>query len=255
MTNTIETVMDRVRKLLRLSERAGSEHEAALAAQRAAELLAEHNLSEAQIRLEEPERPREGLVEERVADGQRKVAWRGQLAHAVAASYGARMHWNKNWRSDVYLVFFGRQSAVQASIYTTQYLLREVDRLAAQAVADAKSESPRAYGNSFRLGCVAVIAERLRALQGEQAAQVATARKAVQAAPAVADARCHALVLVDRDREEVDTAYAAEHRPRKGGTTRVSRFDGYSAGRRAGARVALGGGRGAIAGSKQRLGQ
>lgn len=47
-------VVDLIKKLLKLSN-SSNEHEAALAAQRASELMRHHNIAEAQLRVEEPE--------------------------------------------------------------------------------------------------------------------------------------------------------------------------------------------------------
>jgi uncharacterized protein YeeX (DUF496 family) len=82
-------IVDRIQKLLRLAKNAGSEAEAALAAERARQLMAEHEIHEAEISLADPTETR--VVEEivknfEVTKTKKKVAWHMRLAAAVARS-------------------------------------------------------------------------------------------------------------------------------------------------------------------------
>ena len=62
--SNINKILDRVRKLLALSENTTSEAEAANAADHAARLMAEYQLTEALVRLDAPVLPAERIVHE-----------------------------------------------------------------------------------------------------------------------------------------------------------------------------------------------
>ncbi len=257
----MDNILARIQKLLRLAGRSTNEHEAAAAASRAAALMAAHQLSEAEVRLSDSERPPEPIVsafrldpEDDVKRRRKIVAWRGAVAGATAKALGCYMYWS---RGDIR--FFGRESAVQTAAYTTHYLCGEIERLAKEArrrVDLASWESPRAWGNAFRIGAAQAVAIRLiERAQSERSARKAATEEARRAA-AVAETQgmveaqtrtSQAMVLVERDQEEVEAAYAQHSRRFK--TARVGGYSssgGYGAGREAGRSVHLGGGRAAL---------
>lgn len=270
MSGDIEKVMSRVRKLLQLS-RSTNEAEAALAAQRAAELMVEHNLSEASIRIQGGDvQPAEPIAERHVVNPEayfrKRVAWKGSIASAVAHSFGCRMYWHGGM-----ICYFGRQSAVQAATYTSQYLWNEVDRLADDAwekvahLAKKPNEpdeagyiyeapNPRTWRGSFRLGAASAISGRLH----ERRAEAREARRA-ETAEAVAEApepvNPQALALLRKDAEEVATEYEAYSKNfgKAAPIGRISSGGGYGAGREAGGRMHLGSGRAGLGAGMTRL--
>jgi hypothetical protein len=187
--SNIEKIIDRVRKLFALSEGAGSEHEAASAAARATQLIAEYQLTEAQLRVDDATLPPEPIEKSARLEpdapltGRKRVAWKETIALAVAKDLGVRMHWNwtKDWNkgghngrkySDVR--GFGRESAIQTWRYTCQYLWNTIDELA-EAQTVASWQSVRAYRNAYRVGCASRIAERIwLAAQERKAAPIAS---------------------------------------------------------------------------------
>lgn len=268
MTMTYDKALDRVKKLLALAEGAGSEAEAANAAEKAAALIAEYQLTEAELRLASGEDKSKEPIVDRALDPRiksKRVAWESTIAAAVARSYGCRYYW---YGGTVY--FFGRESSVQAAIYTTQYLRAEVERLCAEAwlrereaeLSDAAWNgrdargAARAWKNGFRLGAASEVARRLytaasdRRDTARQAAQEAAAARAARGAPAG-----NALAVIERDKEEVDAAYAKRSKGfGKGGSLgATSSLDGYARGRQAGGQVSLGGGRAGLSAGQGRL--
>lgn len=250
MTDT--KIMDRIRKLLKLSENAGNEHEAALAAERAAELMVEHEIHEAQISLDEPNEPRtpEPLDHcHKVTETTKRVAWHMRVVGAVARSYGAHAYWYGGA-----VVLFGRLSAVQAASYTSQYLMREIERVTdAEAPTRAQNITDGGYSksfrNAFRLGCASRIAHRL-----DEKTRPSKLTKMPNGAVNLVDIEeeseetpspsAGALTVIKRDRAEVAQAYKAFSKGWKSSGT-VGHFSsggGYAAGREAGGRVSLGGG-------------
>jgi hypothetical protein len=256
-TNPPDKILDRVRKLLRLADNAGSEAEAATAAARAAALMAEHAITEAQAALDAgddaaPEPIQYEALLDPDADRRmsaKRVAWRCTLAHAVAYSVGVRSYYSSG-----HVVGLGRETAVQTWRYTTSYLAAEVERLADAAyVGKSDYVSARSWKNAFRLGCAERIGQRLRdqarAEQLQRAAQVEVAKAEIEVAQTAGDTSAppsnHALavVKVDTAREEVDAAYR-QISARFGCAKpmgQTSSYGGLQAGRAAGDRVSLGG--------------
>jgi hypothetical protein len=249
----INKVLDRVRKLLSLSEHTTSEAEATEAASQAAKLMEEYQLSEALVRLDEPTVKPEVIVKERLEPdskefSHKRVAWKETIASAVALDLGVKLYyWHRTVggrkRSDVRGM--GRESAIQAWQYTCQYLWRAVDELTDLAWDNSYVEddvSTRAWKNAFRVGCSTRIAVRL----AEKRTAESIARQAAKVAAVGTDDRTQlAMTVVERDRDEVDSTY---NEMAKGwGTTKsigqVTSADGYNAGKAAGDRISLGGGR------------
>jgi hypothetical protein len=267
--------IDRVRKLLKLAENAGSEAEAATAAARAAELMAAFALGEAELRLVDDSKAAEPIIEAGVEGDKakrKKIAWQSTIAFAVAKSYGCRGFW---WGSSIRI--YGRESSVQAVSYTCAYLYREVDRLCDLGwdaeEGDTRDEvvwstreyryvprGPRAaakvWKNGFRNGAADTIALRLREDTDARRDQArATARTARVASVQPTAVKLDALVLVERDQAEVDAGYAK--RSEKFGTAsaigQTSSTGGYRSGRAAGGSISLGGKRAGLGSGQGRL--
>lgn len=234
-------VLDRVRKLLKLAHGTPSEAEAALAAQRAAELMAEHQLSEAEVRAADPQQKAEEIDRQAPCGpgDKRRVAWKGTIANAVARSMGVKMFWHSGA-----IRLFGRTSATQATAYTAQYLWHEVDRLADaawQAHAAPAWESARAWKSAFRVGAASRLASRL--WQAGQAAQAEAVAAVAAKDPALPATTTTALMIRDQDQAEVDREYAAYSKGWRNvshSTAGCGSSGGYSAGQRAGDGIALG---------------
>lgn len=266
-------ILERIKKLLRLAQNAGSEHEAANAARRASQLMAQHEIHAASINLDSPDEKR--AVEEidkchPVTFTKKRVAWHLRIASAVAASYGAECYTNGGYdgAEENGIRFFGRLSAVQAAAYTTQYLIRKVEEITDKQAPQGLYA--RRYRNAFRLGCASRIgarideeaqaekqklsrrrqqAERFEATHSERAKreQFDVSDEGGDALPDLDNlptpsASAGVLARVEKDREEVHTAYKAYSKKwgRSTGIGTVSSGSGYEAGKAAGDRVKLG---------------
>lgn len=256
---TENKIIHRIQKLLKLAGNAGSEAEAALAAERAAALMAQYEIHEAEVALAtgtEVRTPEPIEKAHRVTTTKKRVAWHMRVTSAVAESYGATAYWIGGG-----VVLFGRLSAVQAAGYTSQYLMREVERITDKE-APTTSYS-KTYRNAFRLGCANRVSIRLSeatrlARKNPGAAFAKAAETTVEdtgefeptpagdpsaptdptaAEPAPVNAM--ALVVIEKDREEVAAEYKKfSARWRTGGAIgKVSNGSGYEAGKRAGDRV------------------
>lgn len=236
-------VLDRVRKLLSLAGNSTNEHEAALAAARAAALMERHEIHEAELRaLDEAAQIRtpEPMGELKATEDRgKRVAWHLTLAQGVSR----KLHCHYYTRNGS-ISFFGRLSAIQGASYLLAFLIAEVERLAKQAELTGKAEH-----NAFKLGCAQRIAHRLnsqphtvRESSRDLAVDVAPDDEAMVAAPSPS---AGALVLIKRDREEVDTAWKekTKHWRTTRGIGRVSwrGASAYTRGKSAGDRASLGG--------------
>ncbi len=261
-------ILDRVRKLLALSKANTSEAEAALAAANAAKLIEEYQLSEAQIRLEDPQAKPEPIIKGRLEDDcyspltakdedmvvrdSKRVAWKEAISAAVANSLGVKTyywsrHQNGRMRHDVRGM--GRESAIQTWRYTWQFLCRQVEDLCDEAWKSYQEfgygTSVKAWKNAFRVACAARIAERLN--EATAAKEAAWKLKKVEAS--------QALTIVDQDRDEVESEYTAfmKGSSKIAPAGQVSSRDGFNAGFEAGDRVSLGGQKTALTAGQGRL--
>jgi hypothetical protein len=173
----VDKIIDRIQKLLALAANAGSEQEAALAAERAAQLMAQHEIHEAQLTADGANVRTPEPIERRhyITHTAKRVQWHMNIAAAVDETYGAQAYWHGGS-----VVLFGRLSAVQAAAYTTQYLIREIERITDRMAPS--SYYGRAYRNAFRLGCSSRVGARIRAehAKAEAARREAAARGAAR---------------------------------------------------------------------------
>jgi hypothetical protein len=168
-------VLDRVRKLLALSE-SPNLHEAALAAARAQALIERHRLHDllaAERAEEEDPDPIVHAWHEPLAVAKRIRKWKVALAAALADANGCLAYVARRESDEaVILVGRGRDRAAVAALWDE--LVRRIEWLSA-------TEGPgrsRAWHEAFRVGAVDAIAARLRD-RGEARAELDEAALAV----------------------------------------------------------------------------
>lgn len=227
----LNRVIERVKALLAVSK-SDNEHEAALAAERAAELMATYRLEEAQLRVDDTSRAAEDIKERVLLDNttKKRVAWKELIADGVAKSLGCHLYLTGEGPA-----VFGREGATQAWRYTCQYLFNEVNRLADEAweaeafEATLAGHTIKKWKNSFRVGCAQSIIMRL----------YETAK------PKPASSNEQALMIIDKDDMELESQYniMAEGFTKADAIGYISNRTGYKAGLDAGQDLPLGGGR------------
>lgn len=237
-------IIDRIKKLLRLAQ-SSNVHEAANAAGQAQRLMEEHRIDQAVLDVgdgdgdqAEPDEPiREWLGQDAIHKSARLAQWKVQLTVGLASANACRCYIHN--QREICLV--GRPSDVATIRYLFTYLVREIDRLCR---ASCKGEG-RIAANSFRLGAVSAIRERL--LAGRQEARDA-ARKKLQG-DTVALVRLETgLAKLDAKAREVDDWVKQHMRLRSGrrGGGSARDWSAYERGRQAGQSISLGGGRAAV---------
>jgi hypothetical protein len=247
-----QKIIDRIRKLLNLANSA-NEHEAALAAAQATDLMLKHEIEEAQLADEGAEELGE-VDKESIDETGSIVPWKGNIAAGLAQSMGCQMYYGRSkyvrgQKQKRTYVIIGQESKRATIKYMYNYLCAELIRLAdiafRQAILKHRAEekeyrasglsmgpppSARSWKNAFRLGAASMIWTRLNAQRKE------THRGAEAAG------QTQALMVVAKNEEAVQVWIKANlGKLGKGRAGSFSSGSGYGAGREAGKTVGLGG--------------
>lgn len=278
-----KSILRRIKKLLDHAEHRNADpNEAAIAAAQAAALMARHRLDRAIVEAEGGPTPREPVGEEvGFALPTTKIQrWMDVVICAVTSANDCKYHfwWNTDFsagrrrRARLVTKFVGRPTDRQAAKLLVEFVVAEIERLARAALARrsaapccaepdvvdnyccncgdrgaSRREAPRTYGNNFRLGAAETVSRRLREAAKARASGLVEASTdeggAERAAPAPA-AVSAALVLISRDRAEVDVYYKDLSKRlglRSIGQSKATYSrEGREAGRRAGEGIHLG---------------
>ncbi len=252
MTTTPTKIIERIRALLALASNNPSEAEAASAAERAAKLMAEHHLAQAEIEAAGGEVEEDSIGSELIDDGKGyNETWKRVLLFAIRRLFGVELI-----SMSGKVTAFGRLSDVQTVKYTYAYLTNEIENQA-QAywisigpVERLASAGKRSACNDFRRGAAGRLQARMLEMRREQDARDRAARAA--ASPG-------ALLVIQRGALEVQDAYRAflrsqNLRAAKPSSTRGRDSDAAKAGRAAGDSMRISGGAGALGAEARRLG-
>lgn len=157
-----EEALDKAIKCLKLSK-SSNQHEAALAAARAQEIIDKYNLSVDDISEGgEPKANKESIVDFGWTDPLHEVCqvdtqWTIRLADIIAKQNACRCFWHTKPTSSSCIKIVGRPSDVQAVRYLFEWLNREVRRLRR---IECKGRS-RKYQIDFSLGVVDTIYRKM----------------------------------------------------------------------------------------------
>lgn len=153
-------ILDRLAKLMEMSER-GTEHEAALAGERAAELMAKHQLTMHDVTNHVVGQSTVAVEQGRVDDvesaplGKRRELWQSVLLTGVVKSLGGRA-WMNTARRSFSFYMIGPPGTVDAARYLYMALEKDIGRISRKEMK-AREESNswrRAYarGMAMRVG-------------------------------------------------------------------------------------------------------
>jgi hypothetical protein len=160
MTDKRAKIIEKIQKLLRLSK-SKNEHEAALAAARAQELLAKYNLDEAD--LTEREIPKEACTA-KTETVKKPAGWVYILASSVAGAFDCS-YFHSSWYGTIN--FIGVDADHEIANFTFGYLYRTINRLASGFMAKSQQKRLTAKGKkkvrlSYCLGAAQVVSQRLQ---------------------------------------------------------------------------------------------
>lgn len=143
-----KSLLEKISKLLALAN-SPNENEAALAAEKAAELLAQHNLCIADLGKDEDEDITKGIIDQTG----RYVTWKMWILAGIASANGCQAM-RSSYSGEMRLV--GTKTNITVSQYLYQYLTTVVDKLVKQHKGKG-----RAFINAFRVGCATRLRQRL----------------------------------------------------------------------------------------------
>jgi hypothetical protein len=231
MTNIIE----KIQKLQALADRAGTEHEAALAAERVAQLCQQHNLDIGVATLVEEEK--EASEAQHVHETSRWQAHWWKLGKACERLFGVGCYAKNTitfdrdslgvatsyhrWKT---MVFYGLKANVEAATVTYRYLLASVETLLEGHIRNGHPLKGPSDFRSFRLGCAVRIMD--------EAGQI----KAAAERHFTSNEETKALVLLG---SALMASYEKKHHFHTTHSAPAGNHDHYGAGYDAGAKVDL----------------
>lgn len=219
MERSRESLLQRIRACFNLgSERANTtEAEMATAVAMAKKLMAEHNLSEAEVMVTQPEGAAGPIVEEAVAETYSKPApYEGYLA--VAVGYLFDVH---PLQVGKVIKFFGLPSDLELAVEVFRILREEINKMAKTA-ADENGYTPRENFH-YRSGIAVTLMKRCK----EQAAGLTDEQQE----------KCRGLVVV---KDQLIKRHIAEKVGRIApGRTRQAGTEAFAQGRQDGHQVSL----------------
>jgi hypothetical protein len=256
MENTSK-IIDRIKKLLALSTSSNA-NEAAAAAGKAAQMMADYELEEADLRVESGASnsdPIDNIFWDGV-NGQRVITWKsnilmglikafhchGWYTYVIEGEYPNRTKHNR-------FKVVGRRANVQTANYMYLYLEKEIERLANNAWLNFNAFSPveanrihgKHYKNSFFLGASNEIYRRL------------IEQVAAEKVESVTDSK--AMVLVRQDHKEVEK-YFNQIKPALKNVAQSKSYinrDAHTQGKEAGSKINLGGAKPSLGAAPRQL--
>lgn len=198
-------IIEKIKKLMRLAK-SSNEHEAALAAARAQELLSKYNLDETE--LTEQEIPKEAGVASVNNVVKKPAAWVYLLASAVAGAFDCK-YFHSPYSGQV--SFVGVDLDHEVASYTFGYLYRSINRLAGEFMGKSyqrrlTSKYKKKARISYCLGCTSVISEQL----GRQKLRTPiTTTALIPLKEALIEAKMAEFGLVEKDIEDKDVSNRA----------------------------------------------
>jgi hypothetical protein len=223
-------ILDKLSKLFELAERE-DEHEAQVAAQRASELMAKHQLTMADLNEHTGASSTQDAIERGRIDNDgdeqaftkgKLEAWRMQLAAGIAQVLGGKM-WYTNARTVGYrFMMVGPVDSVGAARYMYLMLSNTIHRLSRREATNRMETN--AWRRSYALGMVARVCARMNEAKAQ----------------AFAQATSQALVHVSRTQELVEEEYASLGLRMSKAGSRSKRREAKAEGWRDGASIDIG---------------
>lgn len=241
---TLQEAIAKATKLIKLSE-SDNAAEAALAAQRAQEILARYDIDRASLSMDGPSNEPDETIENFTSrspldQGNARIArWKLMLASKVAKANQCRAY-----QSGPTIGIIGRASDVEKVRYLYDMLVREIDRLTER---DGKGCGMN-YRMEYRIGAVSAIGDKL----AEAKAKVATEMRAENTGAALVRVN-NALETIAKKDADVDAWVRANMRFRTKTTYSRPNHSAREAGYAAGKSLNIGGSNGRIGQGQKRL--
>jgi hypothetical protein len=157
-----ESKLKQIQKLLRLSKNNTSVEEAALAFKTAQKLMEKYRISEAM--LDSTTEEQEEVIEKDVlysSRGIRLAWWKRTLSQTLAKVNGCKTYASKNRKEKISMIMVvGEPSDASTVRYMYNHIANTIDRLTKEA-ATLRGSPGKTWCNSFRVGAVEAVCERL----------------------------------------------------------------------------------------------
>ena len=228
------SIIEKIRKIQALANNAGTEHEAALAAERVAQLCREHNLDIGVATLVEEEKTATEAQREHIGQWQAHYTYLADACENVfhvgryrkpagvaVKDMAGRVIGSRDGQA---LIFFGLRANVAAAVETYEYLLASVEALLESHIRTGGRLNGASDFRSFRLGC----ANRIH----KEATRIKDASRQL----AAQSSECTALIRLENQLIQAHSK-KLKLRSRSGSHSGAANKDAYSAGFAAGARV------------------
>ena len=212
-------IVDKIQKLLALTE-SSNEHEAALAAEKAHELLAEHNLSMAQVESASKKEKLNEQVGHTSATSKLGARWVRNLWLATARLYFCEYIYSRG-NHKTYLTVIGSEANTTTACHMAEFFTQSV-------VEMSKGSSSQ---SSFRTGCALRLVARLNEM-----------RKLAQEQPVTASNKSNLPALYEQTKEQLDNYISDTWGELKNVPSRnfsIADSNAYDAGRKAANSIGL----------------
>lgn len=211
-------VLDKITKLLALAD-SPNEHEAALAMEKAHALLAEHNLTMANVAAHTTSTPLEEIGHD-TATSKMGATWVRHLWYATAKLYFCEYFYSRgNHRT--YHTVIGSQANSATAIHMAEYLTSAVVKL-------SNAAGTGTFRSNFRQGCAMRLNARMRDLKAQQENPATTSSSNLPAVYNQSEAAAN---------DYMDEKFNI--RKGKSRAVSISNGDGYSAGNKAAEGIGL----------------
>ena len=212
-------IVDKIQKLLALTE-SSNEHEAALAAEKAHELLAEHNLSMAQVESASKKEKLNEQVGHTSATSKLGARWVRNLWLATARLYFCEYLYSRG-NHKTYHTVIGSEANTTTACHMAEFFTQSV-------VEMSKGSSSQ---SSFRTGCALRLVARLNEM-----------RKLAQEQPVTASNKSNLPALYEQTKEQLDNYISDTGGELKNVPSRnfsIADSNAYDAGRKAANSIGL----------------
>jgi len=155
-----QNIIEKIKKLLSLSENNPNEHEAAAAAEKARELLEAHDLSmlDCKEKLEE-------VTERHLDTGKKNVPlWISQLAVIVSEHFNCLSIVYKEEGESKVIIFIGSATDIAVTEYVYTYLMKTIVKLSDSQCLPSNINARR-YKESFKIGVVMGLRKNLETMR------------------------------------------------------------------------------------------
>lgn len=162
MTDFRKNPLETVKALLRLAENAGTEEEAANAAQKAAAVALKYGIDTTKLQLDAGQKDTRNISRVAVFEGVGYELWVMNIISGVSTMFGAKAFYTNGYNKTIYSVLC-REGLGEAIRLTVDYLVTTTTRMNRKAVAGRGLDKTgrHEFRQSFRLQCSRVLYKRM----------------------------------------------------------------------------------------------